>query len=88
MRGRWNEIENNKSRLSQTQTLPISLESGNGNCDMVEKSVSLDILSDNINKLSFADHSKVSNSLFYMWDGWDEKKKLIKINNLSSLMHC
>lgn len=33
---------------------------------MVEKSVSLDILSDNMYKLSLADHSKVSNSLFYL----------------------
>lgn len=31
---------------------------------MVEKSVSLDILSDNMYRLSLADHSNVSNSLF------------------------
>lgn len=44
--------------------LPISLESGKGICDMVEKSVSLDILSCSINKFSFVAHSSVSNSLF------------------------
>lgn len=59
------------------RVLPISLESGNGNCDMVEKSVSLDILSDNMYKLSLADHSKVSNSLFYLG-----RKNIKSINSL------
>lgn len=65
-----------------SRALPISLESGNGNCDMVEKSVSLDILSDNMYRLSFADHSKVSNSLFYL-----KRTKIKSINSLIAFIN-
>ena len=59
------------------KNLPISLESGNGICDMVEKRVSLDILSVS-NKFSQADHSNVSSSLFCGEENLIKKKKKIK----------